>query len=394
MMIVNTGSIFVHAHYVATQSQTQSKHHCSHIPNDELANEFRAVLNSIGDGVIVVAKDLTVAICNPAAEEMLGFSADDVKGKLLAEVLKIQTESGQQAVIDVAHVFDTLQRHSICQHVFLKRGNGDVLPVTYCVSPVRGHEQEARGVVLTLRDARQEHEMNKMKTEFASVVSHQLRTPLASVKWFLETVLDAQRSEALTKNQQENLEQAFQSNERMIALVNDLLNMSRLENGTVHTTPAAVNIVELCASVISDTELFAHANNVRIDCRLADMNIPPVYADQAAVRQVIQNILSNAIKYTKNHEVVTITAQVQPTELILSFADQGIGVPEIDQRRIFEPFFRAENAIATRAEGSGLGLYICKMLLERNKGRIWMNSIEGKGSTVSIALPVHTGTHT
>lgn len=379
---------------VATQLPTQSKHHRSHIPNDELANEFRAVLNSIGDGVIVVAKDLTVAICNPAAEEMLGVKASDVKGELLAEVLKIQTESGQQAAIDIAHVFDTLQRHSICQHVFLKRAKGDVLPITYCVSPIRGYEQEARGVVLTLRDARQEHEMNKMKTEFVSVVSHQLRTPLASVKWFLETVLDAQRSEALTKNQQENLEQAFQSNERMIALVNDLLNMSRLENGTVHTTPAAVNIVELCKSVISDTELFAHANNVRIDCQLSQTDVPLVYADQAAVRQVIQNILSNAIKYTKNHEVVTITADVQPTELTLSFADQGIGVPEIDQRRIFEPFFRAENAVATRAEGSGLGLYICKMLLERNKGRIWMNSVEGKGSTVFMALPVQTDTHT
>lgn len=371
-----------------THTTSTTKHHRSHIPNDELANEFRAVLNSIGDGVIVVNTHGEIIICNPVAEEMLGVRADDVKGKKLGAVVHVQTETGERTEVVIAQVLQTMQRHSVCQHLFLVRNGSEVLPLTYCASPICNHDGQARGVVITFRDASREYEMNKMKTEFVSVVSHQLRTPLTSVKWFLETLLEKHSSDTLSEAQRDYVEQAFQSNERMITLVDDLLNLSRLESGTVAIVIEPVDMLEVCKSVIGEMELFAHANNVEIDCRLDQQVLPKVQADRTVVRQVLRNVLSNAVKYTKNHQTVTLDVQLQGTEAIFTMKDHGIGIPTVDQHRVFEPFFRAQNAIATRAEGSGLGLYSSKLLLERCHGRIWLHSQEGHGTEVSIALPI------
>jgi signal transduction histidine kinase len=169
--------------------------------------------------------------------------------------------------------------------------------------------------------------------------------------------------------------------------------MSRLEQGNVLTAIESVNMQEICSSVVAEMELFAHANNVTIQLSPAYTEVPPVRADRTTMRQVIQNVLSNAIKYTQNHQTVTMDLRIEGGEAVFSVADHGIGIPTVDQHRVFEPFFRAGNAIATRAEGSGLGLYCCKMLLERCNGRIWLNSEEGKGTTVFIAVPLATLTH-
>jgi PAS domain S-box-containing protein len=350
-----------------------------------LANEFRTVLTSIGDAIIVVNRDAKVVLFNPAAEELTGLVYGDVRGKPLHDVLRVQTELKQATHIDIAEVLHTRKRKSICQHMFVLRANGDIVPITYCASPITTHGGDVRGVVLTVRDVSREYEIGKMKSEFVSIVSHQLRTPLTSVKWFLETVLDAK--ETLTENQYANVEQAFQSNERMIYLVNDLLNVSRLEKGNVKNVPEAVDASALFSTIVSEMCTFAHANNVTVDSSACGPETPSVWVDPTTVRQVIQNVLSNAIKYTHGRQTVIITADVQPAEVIFSIRDHGIGIPANDQRRLFEPFFRAENALAMQAEGSGLGLYICRLLLQFNDGRIWVDSALGKGATFSFSLP-------
>ncbi len=344
-------------------------------------------MESIGDGVVVLNKDLRIVLMNPSAQEITGFSFSMLRGKRLHDVLRLTTEGKVKATIDLADVLEKSKRQTMCQHLLLERKNQDIIPVTYCAAPVNGHGGPARGVVLTIRDARGEYAISKMKSEFVSIVSHQMRTPLAAIKWFLESVIDDPHAQALTERQHEYVSQAFQSNERMITLVNDLLNVSRLESGKVKCIPKAVDSVAIFRSAISEIETYAHARNVTVDCRFLHAKLPRVRADASHLRQVIQNILANAVQYTRGRQTVTIDADVRSDEVVFSVADHGIGIPLREQRRVFEPFFRAANAIETQAEGSGLGLYICSLLLKINHGRIWLQSVEGEGTTFFIALP-------
>ncbi len=369
----------------ATRKKTTKKNGRHHIC--ALETEFETVLRSIGDGVIVVDKDLNILHINPVAETVLGYSEDEVISQPVHEIIHIQTEGKQKSTLPLDEVIKKQKVVEAGSHIFLIQKSGKTIPITYSAAAVHDMKKKVRGAVVTIRDVSREYEINRMKSEFVSIVSHQLRTPLSAIKWYLETLIENRRGEPVSERQKDYLEQAFQSNERMILLINDLLNVSRLEAGKIKNTPEVIDLSPVFASVVREMETFARANNVTMDCRFCTKALPEVKADPAKIRQVIQNLVSNGIKYTRGKETLIIDAEVKPKEIIFSIQDQGIGIAKSEVHRLFEPFFRAENAIATQAEGSGLGLYICKMLLSFNKGKIWVDSTIGEGSTFYFSIP-------
>lgn len=243
--------------------------------------------------------------------------------------------------------------------------------------------------MVLVRDLTREQELSELRSEFVSIVSHQLRTPASTVKWYLEALIDNRRGNELNEWQVDKLHQAYQSNERMISLINDLLNVSRLDSGKFALKPKEVSLYQLFEEVQKELYHFAHAHNVDI-VNKAPANLPTVSADIDKVREVILNLVNNAIKYSPpGHREVIISTQVNNGFVECAVQDQGIGIPVKDQAHLFEKFYRADNAIESQTEGSGLGLYIAREIIRLHGGDIWLTSTEGVGTTVNFSLPLY-----
>ncbi len=238
------------------------------------------------------------------------------------------------------------------------------------------------------RIRQKEIEINNMKSEFVSVASHQLRTPLTGIKWFGQLLLRG-KAGGLTPDQKDFIQQMYDSNDRMINLVNDLLNVSRIETGkkfTIEKNP--VNIVPMVESLFTELVALAAQHKVILE-RAPDFPTElRLTVDGDKIRQVLQNLLSNAVKYSKEGGTVTITCDTsKKTKVTFSVTDTGLGIPEKQQSRMFEKFFRADNVQTKETDGTGLGLFIAKAIVEGHGGEIWFESKENVGTTFYFSLP-------
>jgi len=230
---------------------------------------------------------------------------------------------------------------------------------------------------------------NRSKTEFISIASHQLRTPLSSLKWSLNLLTDP-RLGTVNEKQLDYLKMIKESNERMIRLVNDLLEVSRIEQGRMMLNPREFALEDLVQDVINDLKGFANTNNVKIFYHKEE-GLPKVYADPEKIRFVVQNLTDNAIKYTKASGTVEIKVERDGKGKIrVRVQDQGIGIPKTQQAQVFQKFFRSDNVLKYQTEGSGLGLFIAKAIIEAVGGGVGFTSTEGSGSVFWFDLPVVT----
>jgi len=241
-------------------------------------------------------------------------------------------------------------------------------------------------LVRTESALQQQREIDRMKTEFLSVAAHQLRTPLGSMRWNMEMLLAGDIA-SLPKPAQEVVQQIYESNQRMISLVNDLLNVSRIEQGRVLDKLKLTDILELIKEVISEMKIEAEKKLVSISLMINN-NVSKIMVDPKRFRQVIQNLLSNAVKY--NYSGGRVVIEVKPLEdcIQISIRDIGMGIPKRDQSRVFSKFFRAANAVKSETKGSGLGLFVVRSYVESWRGKVWFESEENKGTTFYFTIPV------
>ncbi len=246
----------------------------------------------------------------------------------------------------------------------------------------RVHEATAE-----LKDANEDlTALDKSKDEFISMASHQLRTPLTAIKGYLSMLIEGDAGN-VRGEQKEFLEYAYDGTERMVGLIADLLNVSRLSAGRFVVDDQPTDLASIVASEV--TRLRSHAESKHLNLHLVPLHgqLPKIEVDSDKTRQVVVNFIENAIYYT-NKGSIYVSADCDDERLYFRVRDTGIGVPKAAQKRLFKKFYRAKNAQAVRADGTGLGLYLAQKVIESEGGTIIFESAEGKGSTFGFTLPL------
>lgn len=230
-------------------------------------------------------------------------------------------------------------------------------------------------------------ELDRLKSDFISVAAHQLRTPLSGVKWVLKLLLDGDLG-PINEDQNGMLKRGYETNEKMIQLVNDLLNVSRIENGKFGYNFEKNDFLKLLNTLIENTVLPSRERSIHVELVNHAGVIPEFLFDPEKLLIALQNIVDNAMKYTLPGGKVTIVVERQGDYIEVKVSDTGVGIPKEDLPKLFSKFFRAANVIHLQTDGSGLGLFIVKSIIIRHGGQIWVDSVEGKGTTFTILVPV------
>lgn len=346
-----------------------------------------AILHSIGDGVFVIDANLKITMYNKISADISGYTSAQAIGKPYHKILKfVYEKDGKTNDQFIKQTIATGEPKDMSNHTFLIRKDGSKVAVADSAAPLKDKSGKVTGVVVVFRDVTKEREVDRMKTEFVSVASHQLRTPLSAIKWFLEMVLEGDAGK-INKEQRDFLQQAFDSNTRMISLVNDLLNVSRLETGRIMIEPVPTDLVKLCQIIIKESAPLISAHNLKFKFT-KPAKIDKINIDPKLISQVVANLLSNGIKYTLSKGKVELKIVVDRSNVIISVSDTGMGIPKNQQSKLFQKFFRADNAVSKETEGTGLGLYVAKSVVEASGGKIGFNSVENQGSTFWFTLPL------
>lgn len=228
--------------------------------------------------------------------------------------------------------------------------------------------------------------ISRMKSEFINIVSHQLRSPLTNVTWALDVFLSGDLGK-LEDQQIEYLKILKENSIRMHELVNNLLTVSRLEQGTLPLRKKEFSLPLIVNQLLLEFKAHTEASNIKI--RFSPLeNLTKVFADPSQVKLVVENLIDNAIKYIKGKGEIKIRISQKGKNIYFEIEDTGVGIPKHDQKYIFQKFFRSENVMRQQTEGSGLGLFIVKSIVERSGGRIWFKSEERKGTTFYFTLPI------
>jgi signal transduction histidine kinase len=239
-------------------------------------------------------------------------------------------------------------------------------------------------IIGALTDISERKHTENMKSDFVSFVAHQLRTPLTGVKWMLDLAIENSENFEAVRSY---ILDAMTSTDRLIHLVNDMLDIARLERGSVYIERSEVDLSELTRSVLLEMSPMILEKKLNLSFQAAD-DAPKPSADSQLLRQVIMNLASNAAKYTPVGGEISICLYSDEAQVRWEIKDNGMGIPKFDQQKLFQKFYRAGNALAVETEGTGLGLYFVRMIVERHGGRIWYESEEGAGSTFQFSIPV------
>jgi PAS domain S-box-containing protein len=265
----------------------------------------------------------------------------------------------------------------------LRRANGSYLWVFDRAYIVRDDQGAPTRVIGSMMDVTDRKQAERMKSDFVSFVSHQSRTPLSGMNWMLEL---AGQSPDLPSEASEYIADARASAARLVTLVNDLLDISRLESGRLQVVVAPVRVGALTRDIVDEAQPLLRDKGHRLEVATADERA--IDADEQLLRQAMSNLLANAIKYTPPGGRIRVAVTQDNGVVRWTVTDSGIGIPKTSHSRLFEKFYRAENALVAETEGTGLGLHLVRLIVEQFGGRVWCESDEGQGATFGFALPV------
>lgn len=353
------------------------------------ASKSQAILESIAEGVLVTDADNRVSLFNAAAERILGLGRQQVLGQPASDFIGIYGEAGERwmrAVRRWAEEGSVEVEASGPIDARLTLDDGRFVALT--IAPVQ-LDGDFLGTVTTLRDITKEVEVDRLKSEFVATVSHELRTPMTSVKGYVEMLL-MEAAGGINENQRRFLQVIKTNIDRLGSLVNDLLDISRIEAGRVQLEIEPVDLGGLLGEI---REAFMRRGRlesrpIAIDLSLPE-ELPPVAADRERLRQIVGNLVENSFNYTPADGHIRLEVHALADNITLEVTDNGIGIDPTEQDRVFERFYRGEQALEMAVGGSGLGLSIVRQLVEMHDGGLEVSStgIPGEGTTFTLSLP-------
>lgn len=364
----------------------------------EFKLNYEAILQSIGEGMVMVDRRMRITMFNHMAEVTLGLQKSEVLGKVIHDVIALHNQQGEKVLASVRPLEQALRARKtiVSQRLwYFKRPDGHTVPLKVTASPVM-KQREVIGALAVFRDTTYEQEIDQAKTKFVSLASHQLRTPLTMINWYIERILQ-EKAGKTTPKQRQYLEEVYRGGKRMGQLVQGLLNVSRLELKTLQLEPAWCDIPQIVKQLLKELADSLAQKEVVITQEF-DPASKRVYMDPALLRVILQNLLSNAARYSRAGSEVKLSVAFRTTptnnpaqgqhSLFICVSDRGVGIPKQDQAKIFHKLFRSANVTQFDTIGNGLGLYVVKSMVNHAHGQIWFTSEENKGTQFFVMLPL------
>ena len=335
--------------------------------SEDERSKFEAVLSNMDDALIILDQQDHIQLINEMMCDALGVKGEEVSNKLIYDVIL------QRDILNVLR-----QKEEVPMRTFeVILGDDRVFNAQY--TPIPGV-----GAAITMQDVSYHKELSRLKDDFVHTVSHDLRSPLTAVLGYAELI---QRIGSLNEEQKEFVHRIQLSVQDITALINDLLDLGRIEAG-FDTRRETIHLESILRYSISNLETTIQKKNQTMELDIVS-DLPPVRGNPIRIRQLFDNLIGNAVKYTPKDKKVSIKLHNEDNQIIFNVSDQGTGIPLEDQPHIFEKFYRAAN-ISKRIAGSGLGLAIVKTIVDSHQGRIWFESKENEGSTFFVLLPTET----
>ena len=347
-----------------------------------------ALLASLGEGMIAVDQAGKVTVINKIAEELLGFADAQIMGKPLVPMTPLEDELGNQVINAQRPITLALASgKTTAATYYVTRKDGTKFPIVLTVAPVRLGD-EVIGAIEVFRDVTRDQEIDQMKTDFINVAAHDLRTPITAVKGFTQMILRGDFGPIPDGEISEALRDIEEGADRMVNIINDYLTMSRIRLGNFTIVRKKLDVATLIKRAVGEVAMGSSGRPIKIIQRVGE-EVPPIAADQSKLLQVLVNLLDNALKFTEQG-TITVKAESTDTLVKISVSDTGTGIPADKLPRLFEPYYKGKAGVAAGGHGGGLGLglNICKIIVEAHGGQIGVASEPGKGSTFFFTLPI------
>ena len=344
------------------------------------AEKMTAVVNSIAEGLIVLDKNNCILHINPTAERLLGIDAElrgvDIRTAIKDHEIYVAIEKSQERLARYETHFS---------EIVLSRGEQEII-LKMLASPFLDDGGQQLGAVYVLDDITEAKKIERMKSDFVNLVSHEFRTPLTSIRGFVQLILDGKVG-SISSVQEKSLIRVLRQAKRLEGLINDLLDVSRIESGRIEMKREVVSLVDVATQRIEELKPQADEKTITVEF-IAPDSLPNVMGDSERIGQVFTNLIGNAIKFTPDGGSITVNIRPEGTYILAQVIDTGPGIPIDKQEKIFDKFYQLSEVQTRQQGGSGLGLSIVKSIVEAHGGRIWIRSEEGKGSDFRFILPI------
>jgi PAS domain S-box-containing protein len=357
----------------------------------EVANRSEIVINAIGDGVIAIDAMGTIQLINPAAQQILGWGKQDALALNYKSILQLSDLNNKDLDPAVDPIMQVLNTNQLIRSsaLIIKTKSGKKITSSLVVSPIG---TPGSGVITVFRDMTKEKAEEQEQAEFISTASHEMRTPVASIEGYLGLALNPNTAQIDAKAR-DFIMKAHEAAQHLGRLFQDLLDVSKSEDGRMTSTPKVVDMAAYTATITQGLIQKATEKGLTLVYKPTDNSgqktITPVYyvnQDNDHIREILDNLIENAIKYTLTGNVV-VDVQGTDSKVIVSVKDSGLGIPAEDVPHLFQKFYRVDNLDRSAIGGTGLGLYLSRRLAEAMQGRLYLESVHGQGSTFFLELP-------
>lgn len=349
--------------------------------------EAEALFMSMGDGAITTDEFGRITRANPTALHIFGYKESEIVGHPFISVISSETtlDGKTVALIDRPITQAYLTGKPVSDKLYYYNKTGRKIPLAINISPILIDDKPV-GAIAVFRDISLELEIDQMKSDFISLASHQLRTPLSAIKTYTHILADGYMGD-LNSSQKKTLKTIIGASNRMNQLISTLLNITRIESGTIAINLKSVRIDDLVNELLPELQLLADGKHIELNFKMSGKASPQIKTDALIIKEVITNLVSNSIKYTPENGQVDISIRTRKADMLVEIKDNGWGIPPQSHDKVFSKFFRGPNVIKRETSGTGLGLYLVKGLVESLSGKIWFLSEEGQGTSFFFTLP-------